>query len=90
MPRQMERNKSCICHWCRQPFEAVRYNAEFCSARCRKAHNRHLQAVAVHLAVAMTALDTLATYRAHEGNQSAFDAMLRIRTRVNSILDVWE
>jgi predicted nucleic acid-binding Zn ribbon protein len=31
------------CHHCREPFDAVRWDARFCSAKCRAAASRERQ-----------------------------------------------
>jgi len=37
-PRRASR--VCVCVWCRRPFQATRYDAKTCSAKCRKAWSR--------------------------------------------------
>ncbi len=43
---QMWANKIHSCYHCHKTFESVRYDAQFCSSRCRVAHKRYLDHVA--------------------------------------------
>jgi hypothetical protein len=89
MQRVMERNKYCVCKQCGSSFEAVRYNAETCSPKCRKAHSRWLGEVKKYEALALQVLNQLAVFKGTEADELAYDALKRIYKSAGARLDYW-
>jgi hypothetical protein len=83
----MERNKVCKCDQCGQTFEAVRYNAQYCSAKCRKRRQRELERIDEYKAKAFYALERLAKYSNRTGHDKALAAVLSIMKRAQNCAD---
>jgi len=90
MQRQVERNKACTCQMCGEMFEAVHYNAQYCSAKCRKRQQRRLESIGKSLEAVLAALEDLKKFHDTDGSNLAFEAICKIQRRTNGILDYWD
>lgn len=88
--RTMERNKSNVCKHCGQTFYSVRYTAETCSPKCRKAYSRSLQRIQDYAVQLDFILDGLKKYKGRDGEYQAQDVIRRCAKRAADIVDFWD
>jgi hypothetical protein len=88
--RYVEFNRTKCCIQCGDMFNSSRYNADFCSARCRKRRQRELERIDAHLAAALFILDDLKAHKGHVGEEKAFQAVQKIAARAVGLRDYWE
>lgn len=85
-----EHNRSNTCVECHMLFDCARYDAEFCSTRCRMRRQRKMERIETLLHQSIQAIEALATYHRHAGHDRAFEVVSRIATRAASVRDNWE
>ena len=82
---QMWANKPQTCEQCGAHFESVRYNAVYCSARCRMAHKRAIARIQVLKMKALDAIEELVKYADKDGQGDAFRAACEVMQRAKSV-----
>lgn len=88
--RHMERNKARTCEFCHRGFEAIRWNARFCSPRCRMGYKRWLDSVYAVEHDLDRLIDKLGAYH-HTDNQAvAAKAARRMMNRLRYLAEKLE
>ena len=88
--RNVERNRTCVCSQCGETFLAVHWNADLCSARCRKRRQRELERIDQAWRKCCMLLDQLKAHKGHVGEEKARLAVKRIASRAVGLRDYWD
>ena len=74
------------CYHCDEQFEAKRYDATFCSSRCRTAHHRHLKQLDKDIEKMHKIIDSLIERCPRQGVGKIAENLVLARNRIDYLL----
>ena len=79
-----------ICFQCEREFEAVRYDAMFCSSTCRSRHRRSLQQLDKDIDKTKILVNKLISRMPRRGGSNIYRTLTSLRNRIDSALALVE